>query len=124
MEKHIAKSSSLTIRKVNKDCIMFQHEDFGRQLVWALQRYVQVNIQGPEQSFFKKKPRSCLLLLGRAPINTTSPHKQLILQILKMRRTPSQTMLKSFIRLFRKCWTRVGTTLTMMTSLVRWWLPP
>ena len=51
------------IRKVNKDCIMFQHEDFGRQLVWALQCYVQVDIQGPEQSFLKKKPWSRLLLL-------------------------------------------------------------
>ena len=43
------------IRKVNKDCIMFQHEDFGEQLVWALQRYVQVDIQGPEQSFFEEE---------------------------------------------------------------------
>ena len=25
------------IRKVNKDCIVFRHEDFGGQLVWALQ---------------------------------------------------------------------------------------
>ena len=40
------------IRKVNKDCIVFRHEDFSGQLVWALQHYVQVNIQGPEQSFF------------------------------------------------------------------------
>ena len=37
------------IRKVNKECIVFQHEDFGGQLVWALQWYVQVVIQGPEQ---------------------------------------------------------------------------
>ena len=27
---------------------MFQHEDFGRQLVWAVQWYVQVDIQGQE----------------------------------------------------------------------------
>ena len=43
------------IRKVNKDCIVFRHEDFGRQLVWALRRYVQVDIQGPEQSFFEQE---------------------------------------------------------------------
>ena len=52
--------------------------------------------------FLKKKPRSHLLLLGRAPINTTSPHKRLIWQM-PMRRTPSRTMLKSFIHSFRKC---------------------
>ena len=60
------------ICKVNKECIVFQHEDFGGQLVWALQHYVQVAIQGPEEFFFKMKPWSCLLLLGKAPINTTS----------------------------------------------------
>ena len=78
------------ICKVNKDCIVFRHEDFGGQLVWVLQRYVQVNIQGPVQSFFlKKKPRSRLLLLGTAPINTMSPHKRLILQIPTLRQSPS-----------------------------------
>ena len=42
-----------------------------------------------QNSFFlKKKPRSRLLLLGIAPINTMSPHKRLILQILKMHQTP------------------------------------
>ena len=34
---------------------MFRHEDFGGQLVWALQHYVQVHIQGPEQSFFEEE---------------------------------------------------------------------
>ena len=34
---------------------MFQNEDFGRQLVWALQHYVQVDIQGPEQSLFEEE---------------------------------------------------------------------
>ena len=34
---------------------MFRHEDFGGQLVWALQWYVQVDIQGPEQSFFEEE---------------------------------------------------------------------
>ena len=66
------------ICKVNKDCIVFQHEDFNGQLIWALQCYVQVNIQGPEQSFFEE-----------APINTMSHHKVLLLQMLKMHPTPS-----------------------------------
>ena len=43
------------IHKVNKECIVFQHEDLGRQLIWALQRYVQVDIQGPEESFFEEE---------------------------------------------------------------------
>ena len=43
------------ICKVKKDCIVFRQEDFGGQLVWALQRYVQVDIQGPEQSFFEQE---------------------------------------------------------------------
>ena len=94
------------IHKVNKECIMFRHEDFSRQLIWALQHYVQVDIQSPEQSFFKKKPRSCLLLLGRAPINTMSPHK--VLQMLKMCPTPSQTTLKSFLLSHMTCWTGGG----------------
>ena len=34
---------------------MFQHEDFSGQLVWVLQQYVQVDIQGPEQSFFEEE---------------------------------------------------------------------
>ena len=34
---------------------MFQHEDFGGQLAWALQRYVQVDIQGPEQSVYEEE---------------------------------------------------------------------
>ena len=106
------------IRKVNKDCIVFRHEDFGGQLVWALQRYVQVDIKARSSLSLKKKPRSRLLLLGKAPINTTSPHKRLILQVPTLRRTPSQTTLKSFIRSFRKCSTGVGATWTTMTSLV------
>ena len=34
---------------------MFRHEDFGGQLFWALQQYVQVDIQGPEQSLFEEE---------------------------------------------------------------------
>ena len=88
--------------KVNKECLVFQHEDFGGQLIWALQCYVQVDIQGPEESFLIKKCRSRLLLLGRAAINTRSPHK--VLQMLKMHPTPPLTKLKSFFLPFRTCW--------------------
>ena len=97
------------IYKVNKECIVFQHEDFGGQLIWALQHYVQVNIQGQRSLFLKKKPRSHLLLLGRARINTMCTHKAL--QMLKMHPTPSLTMLKSFLLSFRTCWTGGGANL-------------
>ena len=105
------------IRKVNKDCIVFRHEDFSRQLDWV--SVISKSTYKVQSSLIlKKKPRSRLHLLGRAPINATSPHKPLILQISKMHQTPSLTTLKSFICSFRTCWTWVGTTLTTMTSLV------
>ena len=34
---------------------MFRHEDFSRQLIWVLQRYVQVDRQGPKESFFEEE---------------------------------------------------------------------
>ena len=45
---------------------MFQHEDFGGQLVWALQHYVQVDIQGPEQSFFEEETQELPTAPGEA----------------------------------------------------------
>ena len=35
---------------------MFHHEDFGGQLLWALQRYVSINEEGPESAFFDPTP--------------------------------------------------------------------
>ena len=34
---------------------MFQHKDFSGQLIWALQHYVSVNIQDPDESFFEEE---------------------------------------------------------------------
>ena len=42
-----------TIRKAGKECIVFRHEDFGGQLIWALQRYVSIDVEGPLESFFE-----------------------------------------------------------------------
>ena len=67
------------IRKVNKDCIVFRHEDFGRQLVQALQRYVQVDIEGPEQSVFEEETQEPPTAPGEGtnqhnePSQTTDP---------------------------------------------------
>ena len=40
-----------------KSCVIFCHEDFGGQLIWALPRYVTVDIQGPEEAFFEEEPQ-------------------------------------------------------------------
>ena len=46
-----------SIRKAAKSCVVFHHEDFGGQLIWALPRYVTVNIQGPDEAFFTEEPQ-------------------------------------------------------------------
>ena len=51
---------------------MFRHEDFGRQLIWALQCYVQVNIQGPEESFFEEETKEP----PTAPGEDTNQHNE------------------------------------------------
>ena len=35
---------------------MFCHEDFGGQLLWALQHYVSIDEEGPESAFFDPTP--------------------------------------------------------------------
>ena len=35
---------------------MFCHEDFGGQLLWALQHYVAIDEEGPESAFFNPTP--------------------------------------------------------------------
>ena len=51
---------------------MFRHEDFSGQLVWVLQRYVQVHIQGPEQSLFEEETQE----LPTAPGEGTNQHNE------------------------------------------------
>ena len=57
---------------------MFQHENFRGQLIWALQCYVSVDIQGPDESFFEEEMqepstvpkgfllsfKTCLIMVG------------------------------------------------------------
>ena len=47
-----------SIRQQGKECVVFRHEDFGGQLIWALQFYVSINIEGPEESFFNQQQDS------------------------------------------------------------------
>ena len=35
---------------------MFHHEDFGGQLLWALQHYVSIDEEGPQSAFFNPTP--------------------------------------------------------------------
>ena len=42
------------IRQEDKECIIFRHEDFGGQLLWALERGVVVDIEGPAETFFNQ----------------------------------------------------------------------
>ena len=51
---------------------MLRHEDFGGQLVWALQRYVKVDIQGPEQSSFEEETHDP----PTAPVEDTNQHDE------------------------------------------------
>ena len=41
------------IRKEQKLCVVFHHEDFGGQLIWVLQRYTSIDIEGPSATFFE-----------------------------------------------------------------------
>ena len=40
-----------TIHREEKDCIVFQHEDFNEP-IWCLSSYVKVDVEGPEETFF------------------------------------------------------------------------
>ena len=44
------------IWREQKECLVFCHEDFGGQLVWALQCYVSVGIDGAKDMLFVEAP--------------------------------------------------------------------
>ena len=44
------------IWREQKECVIFHLEDFGGQLVWALQHYVSVDIEGAEDMLFVEAP--------------------------------------------------------------------
>ena len=45
-----------SIRREDKECIVFRHKDIGGQLLWALERGLVVDIEGPEETFFNQPP--------------------------------------------------------------------
>ena len=40
------------IRRKAMQCVVFQHEDFGGQLLWCMEKYVKVDVEGPKETFF------------------------------------------------------------------------
>ena len=44
-----------TIWKAGKECVVFCHEDFRGHLIWALQRYISIDVEGTPKSFCKAK---------------------------------------------------------------------
>ena len=54
-QSHCAGEGGTTDQKRAKICVVFCHEDFGRQLVWVLQRYMSIDIEGPSATFFEVK---------------------------------------------------------------------
>jgi len=43
-----------TIRKQQKLCVVFRHEDFGAQPIWCLPQYAKVDNEGPASAFFEQ----------------------------------------------------------------------
>ena len=33
-------------------CVVFRHKDFGGQLLWCMEKYVKVDVEGPKEAFF------------------------------------------------------------------------
>ena len=48
-----------TIRREEKDCIIFWHEDFNEP-IWCLSSYVKVDVEGPEETFFPLETHRCV----------------------------------------------------------------
>ena len=44
VEKHIQHKAT--------QCVMFRHEDFGGQVLWCMEKYVKVDVEGPKETFF------------------------------------------------------------------------
>ena len=39
------------IRRKAMQCVVFRHEDFGGQLLWCMENYVKVDVEGPKETF-------------------------------------------------------------------------
>ena len=41
------------IRRKAMQCVMFRHEDFCGQLLWCMEKYIKVDVEGPKETFFE-----------------------------------------------------------------------
>ena len=44
------------IRHKAMQCVIFRHEDFGGQLLWCMEKYVKVDVEGTKETFFDAIP--------------------------------------------------------------------
>ena len=44
------------IRHKATQCVVFRHEDLGGQLLWCMEKYVKVDVEGPKETFFDALP--------------------------------------------------------------------
>ena len=41
------------IQHKTTQCVMFRHEDFGGQLLWCMEKYLKVDLEGPKETFLE-----------------------------------------------------------------------
>ena len=95
---------------------MFRHEDFGGQLLWALERGVIVDTEGPEETFFNQPPPAAAAAPPAAAAatdqvqnkNNNNNNNKEGVGMMK-----SKTVQKSFHQSSKTSWLMVGTISTL-----------
>ena len=106
---------------------MFRHEDFGGQLVWALERGVVMDTEGPKETFFNQPPPAAAAAppaaaavgagaagAGAAAAAATDQAQQQQQQQQQGVGGKSKMVWKSFHRSSKTSWLMVGT-ISMLT---------
>ena len=105
---------------------MFRHEDFGGQLVWALERGVVMDTEGPKETFFNQPPPAAAAVppaagagagaAGAGAAAATDQAKQQQQQQQQQQGVggKSKMVWKSFHRSSKTSWLMVGT-ISMLT---------
>ena len=96
---------------------MFRHEDFGGQLLWALERGLIVDTEGPEETFFNQPPPAAVAAPPPPPAAATDQvqqHNNYNKDGVGMMK--SKTEWKSFHQSSKTSWLVVGTILTLMIT--------
>ena len=104
-----------SIHREDKECIIFRHEDFGGQLLWALERGVVVDIEGPEETFFNQPPPADAAAPPAAAV-ATDQAQQNNNNNEGVGMAKEKKVLKSFHQSSRKYWLVVATILMQMIT--------